>query len=269
MENYVTAKRHIFSRNNQRRVLGSGDNYTLNVSRQLTARFQSKANILHFGLEAEKTEGVWVHDNRIHIRSNHAINDFGNTTRYHSLRGEHNHQNIAAAISLIIHLYRQNAWETPDWNLVDKSLQEFQSLPHRQQLVLQKPNLSFINDSKATNIDSAKRSLNSFENILWIGGGKRHNEEILFEKKHVKNVAHCFFFGESRKKLAEAIKELKPVSQETTLESTLKQVKSYIDEHKDLSFTILLAPGCTSFDQFTDFEARGEAYIQLTREIFA
>lgn len=268
MENYIDAKLNIFSRDEQLRVIGVEDSYAANVCRSLSISLQSKANILNVGYNDTPSDGVWIDDQRIFINIPELKTDFGNTERYHSLRGSHNHQNIATALGLIIQVHKFLGLDMPSWNRVDELLQTFESLPHRQQFVLEYKNAKIINDSKATNVTSAKRSLSAFKNILWIAGGEFKDDEMTFEKKHLKNVVHTFAFGSARKLITDATSEYKPCTTEKTLAATMEHVKSFIDSHQDEEYTVLLAPACVSFDQFADFEERGNVFMDLSKEIF-
>ncbi len=269
MENYINAKLNIFNRESQHRVIGSEDNYTANVQRSLSIKLQSKAQILNIGFSDTPKDGVWVNDGRIFIKTNDVEHDFGNTDRYQTLRGSHNHQNIASSLGIVLQIFKRLDRGIPDWDLVESLLQSFESLPHRQQHVLTHKNVTVINDSKATNVTSAKRSLSAFHNILWVAGGKFNDGEMLFEKKHLKNVVHTFAFGAARKTIAQATSAVKPCTEDKTLAEALAHAKAYAEAHADEEFTLLLAPGCVSFDQFADFEERGRVFIDLSKELFA
>lgn len=269
MENYINAKLNIFNREAQLRVIGTEDDYTANVQRSLSIRLQSNANILNIGYVDTPKDGVWVYDRRIFIKTPAVEHDFGNTDRYQALRGAHNHQNIASSIGIVLQVFKHLERGIPDWDIIESCLQSFESLPHRQQFVLTHKNVTVINDSKATNVTSAKRSLSAFHNILWLAGGQFNDDEMLIEKKHLKNVVHTFAFGAARKTIENATSAFKPCTTDKTLAEALARAKAYAEAHSDEDFTLLLAPGCVSFDQFTDFEERGHVFIEQSKELFA
>ncbi|USO01178.1 MAG: UDP-N-acetylmuramoyl-L-alanine--D-glutamate ligase [Alphaproteobacteria bacterium] len=268
MENYINAKMNIFNHGEQLRVIGGEDHYTRNVGRHLAVTLQSKANIITTSSNETTKEGIWIDDRRIYIKMPDLTHEFGNTDRYQALRGSHNHQNIASSLGIICHVFAKLGKGCPDWDKIDDLLQTFEALPHRQQLVLTQGNVTIINDSKATNVASAKRSLSAFSNILWLVGGRFTDDDIDFEKKHLKNLVHGYAYGEASRPLEKAISPMKPCTSHTSLAEALAHAKAYADMHKEQHFTLLLAPACVSFDQFSDFEERGNVFMKLAKEIF-
>ena len=143
----------------------------------------------------------------------------------------------------------------------------FKPLPHRQEFVKKINNIHFINDSKATNFDSAKFSLSSYENIFWIMGGlsKKRDQIILgkIKSKIIKTYIignECSFFKKKLKKcisfvIAKDLKKALSIAYNDAVSQNLKHA------------VILLSPGAASFDQFKNFEHRGEVFKKLVNKL--
>ena len=143
----------------------------------------------------------------------------------------------------------------------------FAMLPHRVEHVLKKYDLDFVNDSKATNIDSSIAALRSFSNIQWIAGGICKETEASIEK--IKDVVHniscAYLIGKSAEKFAKIMHKLGvQYSISETLENALREIYKKQIKHG----TVLLSPGCSSFDQWNNFKERGNVFKDLVMQIW-
>lgn len=193
-----------------------------------------------------------------------------------SLHGQHNAENVIAALAACLSL---NIGITIEEILA--ILPNFTGLPHRTQLVAklitQHGHIAFINDSKATNIASTVKALESFSNIYWIVGGKSKGEdlEILFEK--ISNVKKAYLVGASdivMKELETLCKKYcVPYATCITLKYALDLIKEDILHSTTTTIphttsTILLSPAHSSLDQWKNFEDRGEFFTSYIRKIW-
>ncbi|MCV2881325.1 UDP-N-acetylmuramoyl-L-alanine--D-glutamate ligase [Actibacterium sp. XHP0104] len=165
------------------------------------------------------------------------------------LPGAHNHQNACAAYSAVRAL-----GVAP--KLIEQALHTFEGLPHRSQLVGEKNGVRFINDSKATNADSAAKALAAFTNIRWICGGLEKEGGLGPVLAHLGNVTKAYVIG--REAASFALK-LGAVPHEIC-ESMERAVAQAAAEAQP-GDVVLLAPAAASFDQYDNFERRGEDFI--------
>jgi len=165
------------------------------------------------------------------------------------LPGAHNHQNACAAWAACRALGlgpRQ----------IEAALQSFRGLPHRSQLVAEIAGVRFINDSKATNVDSAARALQAFARIRWIAGGLGKDGGIAALAPHLGSVAKAYLIGHSARAFALQLGET-PHELCQTMEVAVSRAAAEAEPGE----VVLLAPAAASFDQFADFEARGRAFM--------
>lgn len=181
------------------------------------------------------------------------------------LAGKHNAQNIAAAYAVCRRLL-------PDMKNADfrRALETFPGLPHRQEIVASVGHVVFINDSKATNPDAAAPALDTYGNIYWIAGGiaKKISEFDPLLSRHGRNIAHVFLIGEAASGIAEYLQKHKiPYHYSETLDTAVYEAYQMAAAMPDEKSHILLSPACASFDQFKNFEQRGDIFRQLAQRI--
>jgi len=165
------------------------------------------------------------------------------------LQGAHNHQNACAAYAAV-----RTLGIGP--RSVEKALKSFTGLAHRSQLVTEINGVIFINDSKATNVDSAMRALETFAKVRWICGGEQKEEDISRLNNVLTNVEKAYVIG------TDAAKFSSQISCEFEICNTMDvAVKKAFNDAKD-GETVLLAPAAASFDQYSSFEERGKAFEQ-------
>ena len=146
-----------------------------------------------------------------------------------------------------------------------KSLNSFKGLPHRYEIFLKQNNCTFINDSKATTFEAAKFALKNTKNIYWIVGGLPKKNDKFRVKSLKKNIIKSYIIGENinffKNQLKNKIKLMITKSLKNSIIQILRDIKSF--SHKE-NF-ILLSPAAASFDQFLNFEKRGEKFKKLSK----
>ena len=176
-----------------------------------------------------------------------------------TLRGSHNAENALAAILLARH-FGANP------KAIQRGLSSYPGLPHRLEPVLEQDGVEWINDSKATNVDSVEKSLSAFEatgaKVLLILGGRGKGApyaplRALFPER----VKALFTIGEDAKRIEEELGDLAPLHSSGTLANAIVEAKK-LARAGDV---VLLSPACASYDQFKNFEDRGEQFKQLVR----
>ncbi len=172
-------------------------------------------------------------------------------SRWPALQGAHNAQNALAAINAAQVLGVAEP-------AISAALASFSGLPHRMQTVAERGGVRFVNDSKATNPESAAPALGSFERIHWILGGRAKGDDLAACAPQLEHVVHAYAIGEAGPRLAAWLEGRVPVTVSGTLDTAVAAAAAAARPGE----VVLLSPACASFDQFRDFEARGEAFAR-------
>ncbi|PCJ29066.1 MAG: UDP-N-acetylmuramoyl-L-alanine--D-glutamate ligase [Rickettsiales bacterium] len=203
-------------------------------------------------------------DEGINCTSDTITDNFFDRKSYHmetlvNLTGVHNCENIAAAFA-VCRAMGLKAGE------IIQHIKSFGGLKHRMQFLGNIENISFYNDSKATNTNSAASSISSLDNVLWLAGGVFKEDNLKPLGNSIKNIKKAYLFGESKLLFAEY---LEGIAEYKIYDNMEKAFYSAVRDAKieGESANILLAPACTSLDQFKNFEDRGERFIQLFEAI--
>ena len=170
-----------------------------------------------------------------------------------ALRGVHNHQNACAAYAVC-----RSLGLSP--RAVQRSMASFPGLPHRCQVVCERDGILYVNDSKATNADAAAMALASFENIRWIAGGRAKEGGIAQLEDRLDQVRKAYLIGESARYFADQL-----AGTERVISGTIDAAVSDAISDAKPGDVILLSPAAASFDQYSDFEERGEAFMRAVR----
>ncbi len=169
------------------------------------------------------------------------------------LPGSHNHQNACCAYAVARALGMAP-------RQIEAAFASFAGLPHRSQLVGEKDGVRFVNDSKATNVDSARAALGAFKNIRWIAGGLGKEGGIEALKDCLGSVRKAYLIGHSAQEFALQLGDL-PKEICDTMEGAVAAAA----RDAEPGDTVLLAPAAASFDQYPDFEKRGEDFTRLVQ----
>lgn len=174
------------------------------------------------------------------------------------IRGIHNvYNSLAAALAA-------RAMEVRD-EIIRESLKGFEGVPHRLEFVREINGVKFINDSKATNVNSLWYALESFDEpiILIAGGRDKGNDYSKVYELVKKKVKLIIAIGESRDKIYNEFKNLTKVIKVDSMEEAVRSAY----EEASSGDVVLLSPACASFDMFEDFEHRGEIFKKLVNEL--
>lgn len=177
-------------------------------------------------------------------------------SRWPALQGPHNAQNALAAINAAQALGIGEA-------AIDAGLASFAGLPHRMELVAKRGGVAYVNDSKATNAESAAPALGSFDRIHWIVGGRAKGQGLEACLPNIGHVARAYSIGEAGPGLARWLAPHVPVEEAGTVEQAVARAAALAKPGD----TVLLSPACASFDQFADFEARGAAFVRAVEAL--
>ncbi len=208
------------------------------------------ASKIHFSTSRALSTGVYLEGKRLVGKVGGERHDIIDTARIR-IPGPHNLQNAAAAslASLIIGITAQD---------IATALQNFPGVPHRLEDAGVVAGIRFVNDSKATNVDSVCYALRSFDTpICLIAGGRdkggSYRPILEYGKGKLKEI---ILIGEAREKMFEALGKTFPVQFAESLEDAVKKAFDAASPGD----TVLLSPACSSYDMFTNFEQRGEVF---------
>jgi UDP-N-acetylmuramoylalanine--D-glutamate ligase len=173
-----------------------------------------------------------------------------------SLAGPHNLQNMASALAIIEAL--QLGLKAED-SVVQLALRTYPGLPHRMERIRETDGVLFVNDSKATNPTATAPALAAFPSIRWILGGQAKTDSLDECAPYFGHVRSAYTIGEAGELFARLLSPHMPVTNCETLENALNQAA----KDSQAGDTVLLSPACASFDQFKDFEQRGDRFRDL------
>jgi UDP-N-acetylmuramoylalanine--D-glutamate ligase len=170
-------------------------------------------------------------------------------TCWPGLQGPHNAQNVAAASTVARALAVGEAE-------IELALRTYPGLSHRMERVKERDGVLFINDSKATNPDSTAPALAAYPHVHWIVGGLAKTDSLGPCEQHLSHVRGAYTIGEAGPMFARLLAGRVPVTESGVLERAVRDAAAAAQPGE----VVLLSPACASFDQFRDYEARGDAF---------
>lgn len=179
------------------------------------------------------------------------------------IQGYHNQQNIAAVWLGFRHIMGDKPFNEIQ-DIFVRAVNSYQPLAHRQQFIAEVNGVKFINDSKATNVASAYLSLQNFNNIHWLAGGLlKEGDDFPALAQPRERIKRAYFYGTGAPYLAKILGNAMQYGQYDTMHSALNDcIKNAV-----AGDVVLLAPAGASFDQFKNFEDRGNQFVEFVRAI--
>ncbi|ADG09634.1 UDP-N-acetylmuramoyl-L-alanine--D-glutamate ligase [Caulobacter segnis] len=252
MDGYIAAKRRIFLNQGKgdTAIIGVDDPWCQQICTEITAA--NRRTIWPISAGKAMGRGVYALQGVLYDATGERVVEVADLLRARSLPGRHNWQNAAAAYAAA------RAIGIPMQDAVD-GLMTFPGLAHRMETVGKIGKVRFVNDSKATNADAARQAMSSYPKFYWIAGGVAKAGGIDDLKDLFPRVAKAYLIGEAAEPFSWTLAGKAEVAMSGTLERAVSQ--AYADAAaSDEEAIVLLSPACASFDQFSDFEARGEAF---------
>jgi UDP-N-acetylmuramoylalanine--D-glutamate ligase len=259
MAGYVAAKRRILLNQGKgdTAVIGVDDQWGQQICTEITAA--NRRTIVPISASKAMGRGIYVLQGMLYDATGERAQEVADLNRARSLPGRHNWQNAAAAYAAAkgLGIPADEAAE---------HLLTFPGLAHRMETVAQLGRVRFVNDSKATNTDAARQALSSYPKAFWIAGGQPKTGGIEALEDLFPRVAKAYLIGEAGPTFAKTLEGKAPVVEAGTMEAAVSQ--AYADAAKSgQDAVVLLSPAAASFDQFTDFEARGEAFREAVQRL--
>ena len=227
-------------------VISLDDDYTLDIANTAVARLTpiSARRMLDEGISV--VGGVATVDGK----------EIARQAGWPALQGPHNAQNAAAAIAVALAL-------GVDAATIAHGLASYPGLPHRMERIAERAGVLWVNDSKATNPDSVAPALQAYPRIHWIAGGRAKGAGLEALTPYLGHVVAAYLIGEAAPDFAPLLAPHVQVVQAETLAAAVAAA-AVAARPGD---TVLLSPACASFDQFTDYEARGDAFRTLVEAL--
>ncbi|MGE0253258.1 MAG: UDP-N-acetylmuramoyl-L-alanine--D-glutamate ligase [Alphaproteobacteria bacterium] len=251
MAGYVAAKRRVFAGQgaDDTAIIGIDDAECRGIHAGLVAA--GRQHVVPVSVLGPAEGGMWLDGTTLIDGRDGTPRAVIDLARVPTLPGRHNAQNAAAAYAAATALGL-------DPRVAAARLATFPGLAHRQELVADSGGVRFVNDSKATNADAAAHALDAWRDIFWIAGGRAKEGGIAALANHFPAIRHAFLIGEAADAFAATLAGRTPTTRAGDLATAVALAA-------DMAWragggTVLLSPACASFDQFRDFEARGEAF---------
>jgi len=250
---YVQSKLKIFQ--NQ----GSGHYAILNDDDEKLSRYRPPEDIsvLRYGLNKSKGRQAYIEGKRL-VASTAGFGALDYGLEKFSLPGIHNIENLMGVVlaGVVLHV---------DPDIIQETIDHFKGLPHRLEQVGSIRGVNFYNDSKATNVDAASRSIISFDRpvILIAGGRHKGGDYRPLVQAATGRVKKAIFLGEAKTLLAESFNGVLPFALSEDMEDAVSQALSSAISND----VVLLSPACSSFDMFSDYAHRGRIFSDTVRRL--
>ena len=259
MDGYVAAKRRIFARRRgaATAIVGLDDPICRDIASGL--RRAGAAGVVPIATTRPAPGGVYVDRDGVLLDATGEVPvlALGEAER---LPGRHNWQNAAAAYAAVRRL------GVPA-DAAARAIRSFRGLAHRQELVATIDGVRFINDSKATNADAAEKALACYQPIYWIAGGLPKAGGITSLTPCFGRLRHACLIGAATEEFAATLADAVPVTRCRDLAAAVATAAERARRDAVPGAVVLLSPACASYDQFANFEARGDAFRALVRDL--
>jgi UDP-N-acetylmuramoylalanine--D-glutamate ligase len=259
MDGYITAKRRIFMNQTaeQTAVIGADDDYSVAVISDM--RVNHPVKLVPISSRRNVGDGVYAINGVLYDGTAERTRQVVDLKTIRTLTGRHNWQNAAAAYAACRAL-------GVGMDAIVSGMRSFPGLAHRMQEIGRIGKVRFINDSKATNADAARQAMSSFDSFYWIAGGRAKAGGIEELSDLFGRVKRAFLIGEAAELFEKTIGKSAKCTQSRHLFTAVAQ--AYAEAEKSgREEIVLFSPACASFDQFSDFEARGDAFRDAVQEI--
>jgi UDP-N-acetylmuramoylalanine--D-glutamate ligase len=238
-------------------VVGVDDDWCQKIAVRLA---QAGKRATRISVRRELSNGVYVAGGRIMLATGTQTSLVAELGGIGSLRGQHNAQNAACAAAAALALGLEPA-------AIQAGLRSFPGLAHRMEELGRRGAVLYVNDSKATNADSAAQALACFSDIFWIAGGKPKTGGIESLRGFFPRIRKAYLIGEAADEFAATLSPGVPHEIDGTLDKALAAATRDAEAATVAEPVVLLSPACASFDQYRNFEVRGDAFRELVRAL--
>ncbi len=260
MAGYIAAKKRIFASQGAEAtaVVGADDAICRDLAAAL--RRDGVARVVPISVHEAVPDGIYIENGRLVDALDGAPRRVFDLAEAPRLPGLHNAQNIAAAYAVA----RRAGIST---DAAVEGIRSFPGLAHRQELVDTIDGVRYINDSKATNADAAEKALACYEAIYWIAGGLAKAGGITSLAPYFQHLRHAFLIGNATGEFAATLEGKVSYSRSGDLATALAAASERALREHVPGAVVLLSPACASYDQFPNFEVRGDTFRRLVGEL--
>jgi UDP-N-acetylmuramoylalanine--D-glutamate ligase len=250
MERYASIKERLVA-GSAVAIVGVDDTLTTRIADRIQPVV---GRLVRISQRSVLSDGFYAENGSIMRADGGAVKRYADLTEMQTLRGAHNAQNAAAAIAAC-----RSVGVGDD--AIRAGLASFPGLKHRMQPVARRGRVLFVNDSKATNAEAAAPALSSFRNIHWIAGGLPKEGGIAALSPFFERMRRAYLIGEAAPAFAATLGDAVPFEIAGTLDAAVAHAAADAAASDDDQPVVLLSPACASFDQYKNFEMRGEAFV--------
>ncbi len=251
MQHYADVKERLVA-GSSTAVVGVDDSYCTAIADRIE---RAGTKVVRISKRNVLADGIYAEGTRLIQAQGGATREIADLSSIQTLRGSHNAQNAAAAVAACLAVGVSE-------NEIRAGLASFPGLKHRMQPVGRRGDTLFVNDSKATNADAAAPALSSFERIYWIAGGVPKEGGISSLGSFFPKIAKAYLIGEAAPAFAETLGGAVPHALSVTLEKAVADAAADAEKDGGGPVAVLLSPACASFDQYKNFEVRGDAFVK-------
>ncbi len=250
MQHYADIKERLVA-GSDTAVVGVDDSYCTLIADRIE---RAGVTVLRISKRNVVADGLYAEGSRIMKAQGGTSSLLVDLDGIQTLRGSHNAQNAAAAIAACLAVGISE-------DEVRAGLSSFPGLKHRMQPVGRRGNVTFVNDSKATNADAAAPALSSYDRIYWIAGGLPKAGGISSLSPLFSHIAKAYLIGEAAAEFASTLGEAVPYEISGTLDKAVEHAAADASTDGRDGNVVMLSPACASFDQYKNFEIRGDSFV--------
>jgi len=256
-ENYILSKIRVFQ--NQQKgdfsIIGIDNKNTSKIYQTLKSDCNFRAKLIPFSIKNILDQGFAIKDQIIYENGK----EIANLQNKILIKGDHNLENILASF-IAGYLSGINI------DSIIYSISKFTGLKHRMQFVRNIKNANFINDSKATSLEATIMAIKNFDNIHLILGGEIKDDDFNILSNYKNHISKCYLIGAATDKLYNILSNQISCQKSYDLKSAIDDSYRIVKNSKEKA-SILLSPAAASFDQWKDFEERGEFFIDYVERL--
>ncbi|MDC9701486.1 MAG: UDP-N-acetylmuramoyl-L-alanine--D-glutamate ligase, partial [Alphaproteobacteria bacterium] len=264
MENYAGSKAHLINatiNHGGTAIIGVDDPFLLQIADRLERTYQG-ASVIRISVSCRLEQGIFAEDGFIcKLESGRCI-PLVDLRGLLSLCGVHNWQNAISAFCVC------RVLGIP-LDVIIQGMSCFSGLPHRMEPVGRWERVLFVNDSKGTNVTAVAQALAAFNPIYWIVGGRAKNGGICSLEEFFPRIAQAFLIGEAASEFSKTLEGKVPFTLSGNLGAAVAAAAIAASGSVAEEPVVLFSPACSSFDQFRNFEARGDAFRTLVADFIS
>jgi UDP-N-acetylmuramoylalanine--D-glutamate ligase len=252
MQHYADVKERLVA-GSKTAIIGDDDSFCSLIADRVE---KAGVDVVRISRRHALENGLYAEGTKILRAKNGKAEGVADLDGIQTLRGSHNSQNACAAIAACLAV-------GVSVTEIQTGLRSFPGLMHRMQPIGRRGAVTFVNDSKATNAEAAAPALSSYDRIYWIAGGLPKEGGIASLKPLYNRIAKAYLIGEAAPQFAATLGTDVPYEISGTLDNAVRHAAADAERDEVPGAVVMLSPACASFDQFKNFEVRGDHFVSL------